>query len=208
MCSVFSSLAADCQRGETRERLPLHHGQPGERHTSLSDLLLLNASCHRCHGTNECDDAKAIVRSSQSFKYFNISMRLMNLDDTCGRSLMLEGNKSVCRRQVFNPGFPPKRIIMSQNSRRPFYSSCRPESRQTSRDRRFFSSLPRLKFSGQNYRRFVRRWLAWDVAAKPGTVSGLSACVSGPPASPEGFQGYQPGALHARRRQRHRLPAG
>lgn len=26
--------------------------------------------------------------------------------------------------------------------------------------------------------------------------------------APEGFQGHQPGALHARRRQRHRLPAG
>lgn len=50
-CFVFVPLwlPADCQRGQTRERLPLHHGQPGERHTRLSDCCLFVPFSHTIH---------------------------------------------------------------------------------------------------------------------------------------------------------------
>lgn len=126
---------------------------------------------------------------------------------------ILAWNTQVCAslwgRRGMNPGFPPKRIIMSQNPRRLIYSSRRPKSRQTPGGLRprLLSSVPRLKLSGRNHRRLPSKTVC-DVAAKPGTVTALSACLPRPPASPEGFQGHQPGALHARRRQRHGLPAG
>lgn len=50
-CVVFVPLwlPADCQRGQTRERLPLHHGQPGERHARLPDCRLFVPFSHTIH---------------------------------------------------------------------------------------------------------------------------------------------------------------
>lgn len=138
----------------------------------------------------------------------NVWIFLMSQDETCGHASLLGRNKSVCGGRGFNPVFPPKHIIMSQNPKRLIYFSCRPKSRQTPGGRRLFSSLPQLKLIGLNPRRFLSRQLAWHVAAEPGTVTALSASLPRLPVSPEGFQGHQPGALHARWRQRHGLPAG